>query len=314
MHVLILVNPISGRGQSAAAADRLSARLTAEGHRCEVTSTRAGEPEGQWLEPMLAGRDLLVVAGGDGTVRSAAAPAGRAGIPMYHLPYGTENLFARDWGMTRSEDLLVAAIAEPTYARLDLCRANSEPFLLMASVGFDAEVVDELMTHRRGPITHLSYARPIMRCWVRWSPQRLEVTVDGRRIDAGKPGFVVVGNCRQYGARIDPALRADMTNGQLDVVYYPTGSRWGLLRWLVATRCRAHVRSRRLVYVRGREVEVRSPVPVHYQLDGDQPHVNGSRQRTMTQLSLQIEPAAVPVLVPKGHEAAAERRGRRMFP
>ena len=54
--------------------------------------------------------------------------------------------------------------------------------------------------------------------------------------------MLVVGNCRQYGWRLDPAVEADIADGRLDVVFYPTRGPLRLLRWVAATRCRRHVR------------------------------------------------------------------------
>jgi diacylglycerol kinase (ATP) len=214
-----------------------------------------------------------VVAGGDGAMRLAAPSACRTRTPVYHLPLGTENLFAREFGMDRRDHTLLRAIESQRVRTVDIALANHRWFLLMASVGFDAEVVHTLAATRGGSISHLTYIKPILATMRTWTPPRLTVEVDGERIVTEQPGIVVVANCRQYGWRIDPAARADMGDGLLDVAFLPAGSLWNVLGWVVRCRLRRQYRHGRFVSARGRGVFVRSDRASHFQLDGDPPGI-----------------------------------------
>ncbi len=199
MRILLQLNPISGRGRAAAAAEDLERALRRRGHetdRCVKIDD---------LTSAACGRDLLVVLGGDGSVRQAASAVRGTDTPIYQVPCGTANLFAREWGMDRSPRTLLAAIEQGRSCRLDLARANGRDFLLMASMGFDAEVVADLARHRTGPISMLDYVPPLLRQWWRFEAPTLELSLDGERLDADGIGLVVVGNCRQYACRLDPA-------------------------------------------------------------------------------------------------------------
>jgi diacylglycerol kinase family enzyme len=291
LRILILHNPISGRGRAEAAARQLCGTLEAEGHDARNGETQIGAPE-EWLLPSLEGADILVIVGGDGAVRAASASAAATRTPIYHFPFGTENLFSREFGMDREPETLLRAIDGGQVRDIDLGRANGVPFLLMASIGFDAEVVHDLSTRRTGAISHRTYAMPIVRQAFGWRPPRLHVQLDGRTV-ADEPGMLVVGNCRQYGWRLDPAVDADIADGRLDVVFFPTRGPLRLLRWVIATRCRRHVRHPKLVYERGERVEVTGPTPFRYQLDGDRPD-----EDAVERLVVEIEPRVLPVLVP----------------
>src|SRR5688572_2084966 len=175
--------------------------------------------------------DLLVVVGGDGAVRLAAASASRAGVPIYHFPSGTENLFAREFGMNQSKKLLISAIEQFEVRSVDVGVANGLLFLSMVSVGYDAEVVHDLAARRGDSISHLSYVIPILTQLKRWQPPHLEVTVDGKPVSETCPGFVVVANSKHYGWQLNPAGRASMSDGLLDVAYFPACSRRELIGW-----------------------------------------------------------------------------------
>src|SRR5690606_8990976 len=100
--------------------------------------------------------------GGDGT---AAEIVNRTplGTPIAVLPTGTENLLARYLGIGKDVRQIADVIDAGRTAWLDAGRAGSRFFTLMASAGFDADVVDRLHADRSGHIRHSTYIKPIWR-------------------------------------------------------------------------------------------------------------------------------------------------------
>jgi diacylglycerol kinase family enzyme len=304
--IIVLCNPISGAGRALAAGRAVVDCVHAHGHVASIASTQLSPPL-EWLDSLLKDVDLLVVAGGDGAVRLAADSAVRSQTPIYHLPFGTENLFAREFGMDRDPQKLCTAIERFKTRQVDVGVANGRIFLLMASVGFDAEVVHDLSSRRGDSISQFSYLRPIAAQLWRWRPPQLEVVVDGQRIDDGGPGFVVVANSMQYGWRLNPGARADMQDGQLDVAYFPASSRLQLVAWAIRCRMQRHIQHPRLAYQTGRNVTISSAAPQHYQLDGDPPDQArefgsaldvAANQSGDFRLEIGIMPTALKVLLP----------------
>ena len=298
MRIAVVFNPISGAGRAAAMGQSAVESLQHAGHRVSIAPTQRARSD-KWLDPILSASELAVISGGDGAMRMVGEAAIRTNTPVYHLPCGTENLFARAFGMTCDNSRLLRAIEKSEIKRIDTGSANGETFLLMASVGFDAAVVHELAQFRRGSISHLSYLAPIWRQLRRWKPAKLEIHLDGKRIDDDGPGFVVVANSAEYGWRINPAGRADMFDGLLDVAYFPASSRTALVMWALKCRGGRQFNDRRLVYCRGHEVTIRCRQHCHYQLDGD-PAGSDEIGPTMglTSVNVQIKPASLPVLMP----------------
>jgi diacylglycerol kinase (ATP) len=304
MRVMLLYNPIAGSGRAAKAAEKLRDPLRAAGHEPVPTKTSL-DPQKQWLDPQLADFNLVVVVGGDGAMRLASGAASRTGTPVYHFPVGTENLFAREFGKDRSPDRLRRAIERFEVRQFDLGIANTRKFLLMASVGIDADVVHDLSRRRTGHISHWSYVAPILRQFRSWSPPRLTVVADGKPIVEDEPGMVIVANSRQYGQHFDPACRASMTDGKLDVVFFPIRGKLDLLRWVISCRLRRHVDDERLIYRLATEVAVRPQGPKYYQLDGDPPELHAAdpdetagEAGATSELSISLRPGVLPVLIP----------------
>ncbi len=301
MKILVLYNPKAGAGNSAVTAQRICEAVDQAGLRAALLQTRIDAAD-DWLDEPLTGAGALVVVGGDGAVRLAAEPAVRTGTPLYHFPSGTENLFSREFGMDRRVETLLQALERNEPRLVDVGSVNGRAFLLMVSVGYDAEVVHDLASRRGSSISHWSYLGPVVRQFRQWRPSLLEVTVDGERIDLGCQGMVVVANSRQYAWRLDPAQRAVMSDGWLDVLFFPIATKAQLLSWLVKCRLRRHLADQRLIYRRGRVIEIVCDRPQRYQLDGDPPLVTDNPmegESAIRQLQISLRPGVLSVLAPQ---------------
>ncbi len=300
MKILVLYNPIAGAGRSAATAQTIAEAVDRAGLQTVLVQTRVDAAD-DWLDEPLTEAGALVVVGGDGAVRLAAEPAIRTGTPLYHFPSGTENLFSREFGMDRRVETLLQSLERNESRLIDVGVVNGRTFLLMVSVGYDAEVVHDLASRRGSSISHWSYLGPIVRQLRAWRPSPLEVTVDGERIDLGRQGMVVVANSRQYAGRLDPAQRAVMSDGWLDVLFFPIASKAQLVSWLIKCRLRRHFADQRLIYRRGRAIEILCDQPQRYQLDGDPPSTADNplgSEPAIRQLQISLRPGVLRVLTP----------------
>ena len=288
--VLIIFNPVSGGGRAEHAAGHLAQTLSGAGHKTAVTPTRR-EPGDGWLDCQITDTAVLVILGGDGAVRAAAGAAIRTRTPLYHVPYGTANLFAGEFGMDRRPETLLRALDRFDVRWVDVGEADGELFVLMASVGFDADVVYDLAARRGASISYLSYAGPLLRQLRRWDPTSLSVKIDGRTVELDPParGTIIVANARCYAFGLQPAPDADMTDGILDVIHLPMATRRSVLAWMVKLRLgwRRGVKVRR-----GAVIEIRCEHRRRLQLDGDPA---GGTARVF---GLSIRPGVLPVLVP----------------
>ena len=297
MSTLVIFNPISGAGRAKQLAEELASEAEAQGLELELMETSPAPPE-TWLREPLQGRQGLVVIGGDGAVRSAAAEAAIAGIPMIHMPAGNENLFAREFGMTADPEEVVRRLRFGQVRHLDLARglvdgSPDEVIVLMASIGFDADVVHDLAANRSGPANHLSYLLPTLRSLIGFKPPVVQAFVDGEKVFGPGPAVVMIANSRQYAARLDPARRARMDDGLLDLVVMPTRGRFDLAVWLLQLLRGRHLDCAKLCYRAGSSIELRLEDPAVWQVDGDPPH----HSKAVRAVSVEVVPDAFSVLV-----------------
>ena len=269
MRVMVIYNPISGRGKSCRLALAIAELLLCTPCDVELVQTQPSSPE-RWLKPkMQCNPEAVVVVGGDGTLRQVASILVGTPIAVYHAACGTENLFAKSMGMLSPPEVVVTSIEAGNTRTVDTATANGEYMLLMASVGFDAGVVTDLAKHRGTSITHLSYIAPIIRQLFNWNPPKISIAVDGEELVTNKTGWAVIANSKAYARRLNPARDASMTDGKLDVVFLPMKGRFSLWKWIRLMKRGTHLHHPDAIHSLGKTISGQTTEPSPWQIDGD---------------------------------------------
>lgn len=286
LKALVIANLSSGRGKASSSAKRIADTLRDRGH--EAVELTLSDQDVADFESA----DVAVVVGGDGTLHAVVDTCVATGTPVYHAPAGTENLFAREFGMVANAASVVDALEGDHRRRIDVAHMGSKAFVVMASIGFDASVIHRLDQTRNGSISHLHYALPIWYAFVRFPLPRLTIEIDGTTLVEGRTGLAVVANSRQYAMRMDPARRARPDDGLLDVVFLPYQTRLGLLRWVILALAGAHLGDEQVAWQRARTVTITSDTDAPLQLDGEAVTCDKDAMR------FSIQPKAMDVILP----------------
>lgn len=237
------------------------------GHATEIAERLARE-----------GHELIVAAGGDGTVNevlqglcrvNAERPDPATHCALGTLPAGTMNVFAYESGFPSHRDIEHPwrVITDGARRTIDLWTANDLYFLQLAGVGLDAEIVRRTtwdMKKRFGP---LSYAMSAMDVLSSEQPL-LSVQVPGRpEMDAS---LVLVGNGRNYGGRFPMFRDAQSGDGLLDVIVL-RGRLHGLHAWQIlrGTWLDGYELADDVDYLQAKSLTVTGDRPAAMQLDGE---------------------------------------------
>jgi YegS/Rv2252/BmrU family lipid kinase len=251
------------------------------------------------------GADLVVAAGGDGTVRSCAEGLADTDIPLGIVPLGTANLLARTLGIP-AQTRAALAVALDTHGaaagtggsrdrRIDLATADGALFTAMAGMGLDAAVV--AATKLKHHLGWLAYAMSGA-VHLAVPPIRFSIRMDDKPPVEREARCVVVGNSGLLpgGFTLLPESRID--DGLLDIgVLAPHG----LFGWArVATRVLTHSRhhDRQLERFQAHTVEITTHAVVPREVDGEVV----SPGRTLT---VAVRPRALTVRVPTGQRPPA---------
>lgn len=129
------------------------------------------------------GPDMLVVAGGDGTVACAAQRIAGTDIVLGILPFGTANVLARDLDIPVGDiAAAVAVLRDGTVREIDAAEVNGHLFLCGSMLGLPARLARyREMGRGKGSIIRLwlRFARAAFRAFARYGAPRVVLTVDG---------------------------------------------------------------------------------------------------------------------------------------
>lgn len=266
--MLIVANPAAGGMRSDRRLRRVVAALEARG--CTVAVRYAGA-EGAGLEQLARNAedafDVVVAAGGDGTVN--AVVNGIAGVPraLGILPLGTVNLVARALGLPRQPDALAAIIATAVARPIWPAVVNGRLFLSVASSGFDAEIVAAVDPWLKRRFGRFAFVPAVLCGLLHYRPCEVVVAVDGREYHAA---IVVVAKGRYYAGPFRAAPRAALDEAMLDVVLLKRAGRFAALRYLAALACGALPRLRDVTTVRCTAATLSAAqYPLAVQADGE---------------------------------------------
>ena len=228
----ILYNPISGAGMGERNSIAIKDTLENLGITAELRQTKREYPNGE-IKKFLDSVDVLLVAGGDGTLMGLIPELKDHKTPVYLIPSGNESLFARSFGMsTRPEDI-VAAIRQAKVNSHYYGICDERPFFLMGSVGFDSKVIDRIDRTRTSSIGHIGYVIPVIEQLLSYQPPKITLEVDGKVVVDDTPGFLIIANRPEYALGLDLVPEAESQVPELTARFFPNHQPLELVIWLL---------------------------------------------------------------------------------
>ncbi len=226
-HVQIATNPDAG-SYSAKTIKKLRQAFEHQGATTSLTFVGPGKQ--LLIEDGIA---LLCVAGGDGTIRHAAAAVRESTSTVRLVPYplGTVNLFQRDTGYPKEMEAFTRAALSGTSSEDHFpATANGSTFLGCASVGPDAHAVAGVSTRLKSVVGRGAYGVAMMKLLFRWPRPKLTITADGKRhvVEA-----VYIANGAHFAGPWSFAPNADRRQAKLHIVALKQASRrkfWRFMR------------------------------------------------------------------------------------
>ncbi len=288
MKVSIIRNPVAGgrtHGKAWTAAHRA---FLAQFPGLDVQESRSsGDAIRLGREQAGKGCDLIVVAGGDGTISDVVhgvLTSSRPDTPLSFLPIGTGCDFVRNFALPTNPVDLAARIAAASVRRIDAGlllardvegREQRRYFANITSVGISGEIVDAVNAPGRrrilsGPMRFLILS---VLAILRYKPYSFDILVDGMRVHDGRLAVAVVANGAWFGGGMHVTPNADLSDGLFDIAVMREETVFGLLGLLKSLYTAGHLGHPLLSFHRGRRVEFRPHDPARFpiEVDGESP-------------------------------------------
>lgn len=294
--VAVICNPTAGGGRHAPRLAAALTRLRQLGFAPALHLTRqAGDAERLARRAIRMGAPIVVAAGGDGTLNEVINGLGDTAATIALFPVGTTNVLAADIGLTGAPaqfaGMIAARVTRPFRAGI----VNGRRFGVMASVGFDAQVVERVSPRLKRMLGKGAFILAAARHLLHYRPSTYDVVIDG---EAHEASLVVVTRSRYYAGRymIAPDSRIDCD--EFHVCLLGGRRRRDLLRYALALPLGLLPRLRDVVTRPGRSIEIgsRSGRPEPVQADGD---VVARLPATIT-----LAPTPLRLIVPSGQPGA----------
>jgi diacylglycerol kinase (ATP) len=270
IRAVIVFNPIAGQAASFEQ-DIHAARDIWREHGWQVDMRpTAGPGDGTRIarEAAEQGYDVVVAAGGDGTVNEVVNGLANTKTALAALPVGTVNVWVREIGMPLQPRAAAEAILQAQVRAIDLGRAGERYFLLMGGVGIDAAVTAEVRPEEKRRFGVLAYLKTTLSVLGRYRGTAARITVDGRTI-RGRVLLVVLGNSQLYGGVVKITARASLDDGLLDVCIIKGNSLWSAPFRILSIVTQRYNLDPKIDYHRAREVKIVARRQLPVQVDGD---------------------------------------------
>lgn len=271
LRITWITRPRGGEEQLASHRTAVAA-LRARGHRVRPHLTFEGGDAKRFARAAARrGDDLIIAAGGDGTinevvngmVRSRWQP--RLGI----VPAGTANDFATGLGIPEDVARAAASAVGGRAVAVDVARVNTRCFINVSTGGFGAEATESADASAKRRLGPLAYLLTGARQFAELEPVQGRFAAGGETVFDGEFLFFAVGNARQTGGGSRVTPRADRADGVLDLVVVPAMPRMEFLALLPDLRAGTHLNAPGVVYARARTIDVETAVELAVNADGE---------------------------------------------
>jgi|ERR1051326_8194571 len=269
MRICVILNPIAGAVKNVdAVRERFDALKPERFH----TTEKPGDAEKFASEA--SDFDLIVSAGGDGTLNEVVNGIARAGCnaPLAVVPLGTGNDFARTLGAPNSPDAVIEQIRERKTRAIDLVRVTSDQVRYFANVssgGFSGVVDEKLTPEMKRTWGPLAYLRSAAAAFAELRGYTTTVTLDDAEAMEIDLYNVVVANGRYVAGGIPVAPEADVGDGLLDIILIPERGPTDLAILAGQILLGKHLGSDAIIFRRAKKIAINSRPGMWFNVDGE---------------------------------------------
>ena len=210
--------------------------------------------------------DMIVVAGGDGTINEVINGLYGSNMPLGIIPMGTVNVLAKEIGLKNTIAHIVETIVRGDCQKIYIAKINESYFSLMASVGLDALSVQNVNLKLKKYLGGFAYFASFMKQLIISNDTEYQITIDG------KDHFcfgAIISNGKFYAGKYVCAPGSDVKDGKLYGVLMKNKGRLNILRYFIAIITNRVGRLHDMELYPAKSILISCAVAAPIQVDGD---------------------------------------------
>lgn len=274
MRILLIINPTAGQEWKRMGVDPvqvISEYFRSTDHQLDVRETTGqGDATVAAGQAVKDGYDMVIAAGGDGTVNEVVNGLVNTQVIFSLIPLGTENVLAKEMGIPFNIHRACEFIDQAKVRRVDVGKVKDRYFLSFAGIGLDAHAASEVPSKLKETLGSLAFFITGLRtAWkYRKAAPRARITIDGKSENIAF-WLIMVGNISSFGWKVKVTPKASMTDGLLDVCIFPKKSYLGVIRQVMSAFVGVHLMLPEIKYYKARKIEIRTKPKVLVETDGE---------------------------------------------
>lgn len=267
----IILNPKAAGGKAKSIAAEILEKFGKYGH-VDLYETCCKGDATQEAKNAVGKYDVVVAAGGDGTINEVINGIAYQNIKLGIVPVGTANVFALEHDV-KNMNTAIERVITGTPKTIDLGKIEGQYFLSWAGIGLDAHTIKTAESEKyylfyKKILGIHYYTLSCLKAFTNYDPSILEIKVDG----VSYLGYnAVISNIKYYGTKLfmlAPAAKVD--DGLLDVIICKNKKIKDMIKHAPGTIMNGkHTQSEDIIYVQGKSIEINSEKPVSSHCDAE---------------------------------------------
>ena len=277
MNVTIITNPIAGNKKQSPLHAAVNL-LRSKGIMPEIRQTgKRGDACLFAQDEVQKKTEIVMAAGGDGTINEIANGLVGSSLKLAVLPIGTANVFSREANIPSDPHAAVDLLFTGTVRHINLGRIRfrdryldheiTNHFVLMAGIGLDGGVLAEIKRSSVERWGRAAYVFTGIRVLSQYTCSRITITVDQGKTLQGYSA--VIGNAHYYGGKFVVTPHASLLEDSLELCVFKNKGSVSMGKNVLKLLLKKQSSSRDLFYCKAHAIEVTSPDEVFIQADGD---------------------------------------------
>ncbi len=286
--VLYIINPISGVGKQKVIENALSKYSDNENISYKISYTKYAKHAIELCKQEKDNFDAIVIVGGDGSINEASQALINSNTALGIIPTGSGNGFARDLKIPLKISKAIKVINQFHTKKIDAARINSEFFVNVAGLGFDAQIAHKFA--ELGTRGFKSYVKLTLKEFTKIKRNAYKLTIDDKTIDL-EAVMLTIANGKQFGNNAYIAPTASLTDGKLNItvvnlpnVFKPS---------LELNNIRKTIDKFKIIRTfKAQKISISSSEEFISQIDGEPSHYKNN-------IEIEVLPKALHIIVPK---------------